>query len=43
MTIYHFEEGADDKINVRKNGLSSKQEKDYDGVDAIRIKKYYEK
>ena len=43
IKIYHFEEESDDRSNGRKNDLSSKQEKNDDGVDAITIGKYYEK
>ena len=43
ITTYHFEGEADDRSSGRKNDLSSKQEKNDDKVDAIMIRKYYEK
>ena len=43
ITIYHFEEQADDRIKIRKNDFSSKNKNNDDEVDAITIRKYYEK
>ena len=43
ITTYHFKEEADNRSNDSKNDLSSRQENNDDEVDAITIRKYYEK